>query len=294
VIPPAARRWILRVLAVLLFIVFAGMTYQGVATALERRRNPRPGGMIRSTDHQLHLYCRGEGRPVVVLEAAAAGMSAEWGWVQADVEPVTRICAYDRSGLGWSEWGAEPFAPERAAEQLDALLTNAEEPAPYVIAGHGLGAAFATIYAATFPDKVDALVLIDPPAQGAAAGVAFRRAELRTVNLWPWLARVGITRATKMLSRRADGLPAEAAGAMKTFLNRPDHLTRAAIEINEWDGIVDRAARAELPERIAVSRTDAAGTTDPLALLSDTNEAAKASAAILTAVALVNPTHIAR
>jgi hypothetical protein len=34
-----------------------GATYQGVATAWERRQFPRPGGMVDVGGHQLHIYC---------------------------------------------------------------------------------------------------------------------------------------------------------------------------------------------------------------------------------------------
>ena len=46
-----------------------------------------------------------------VLEAPALGMSAAWGWVQPEVARRTRVCSYDRSGLGWSETGDRGFDP---------------------------------------------------------------------------------------------------------------------------------------------------------------------------------------
>jgi len=32
-------------------------------------------------------------------------MSADWGWIQPEIAKKTRICAYDRAGIGWSEPG---------------------------------------------------------------------------------------------------------------------------------------------------------------------------------------------
>src|SRR6185369_14109164 len=61
------------------FFLLAGATYQGVATALERREFPPPGLLVSVGDHQLHIYCTGTGSPTVVLEAPAAGLSAAWG-----------------------------------------------------------------------------------------------------------------------------------------------------------------------------------------------------------------------
>ena len=92
----------------MLFATLAGATYQGAATAIERRKFPHPGRMIDIGGLQLHIYCTGNGAPTVVLEAPAAGMSAAWGWVQPAVAQTTRVCSYDRAGLGWSEAGDQP------------------------------------------------------------------------------------------------------------------------------------------------------------------------------------------
>src|SRR5688500_13627988 len=187
--------------AILVFIVLAGATYQGVATALERREYPRPGGLIDVGDHQLHLFCTGNGLPAVILEAPAAGMSAAWGDVQRRVDAKTRVCSYDRSGLGWSEASGRPFDPGRVPEELRELLSVAGEPGPFVVVGHGLGAAFARMYAGRPDADVAAVVLIDPPPE---AGTPARDSWMLTMS--PWLARAGVLRAGRLLSSRADAL----------------------------------------------------------------------------------------
>ncbi len=94
-------RWTTRaVVALLAFFVLAGATYQGVATALERHRFQRPGGLVDAGGHQLHIFCMGQGSPVVLLEAAAGSMSVAWGWIQPEIARMTRVCSYDRAGLG--------------------------------------------------------------------------------------------------------------------------------------------------------------------------------------------------
>src|SRR5437762_8964987 len=130
---PAVRRVLVTTGVVLLLLILIGATYQGVATAIERRRFPHPGRMVDVGGHQLHLYCLGRGTPTVVLEAPATTLSAAWAWVQMDVARVTRVCSYDRAGLGWSETGDTPFMPQAAAPELNALLAAAGEPAPVVV-----------------------------------------------------------------------------------------------------------------------------------------------------------------
>ena len=51
-------------------------------------------------------------------------------------------------------------------EELHALLQAAEVPGPYLLAGHSLGGFFARLYAATYPDEVVGLVLVDASPSG--------------------------------------------------------------------------------------------------------------------------------
>ncbi len=157
------RRTIRLIVALLAILVLAGATYQGVATALERHRFERPGGLVDAGGHQLHIYCTGMGSPIVVLEAAAGSMSAAWAWVQPEIAKSTRVCSYDRAGLGWSEAGDGRYDPARVPEELRVLLDRANETGPIVLVGLEAGALFAKMYAAQFASNTAALVLINDP-----------------------------------------------------------------------------------------------------------------------------------
>ena len=279
VIVGRVRRVLITATVILVFLVLVGATYQGATTAFERRQFPHPGRLIDVGGHQLHLYCIGAGAPTVVLEAPATGMSAAWGWVQPDVAQVTRVCTYDRSGLGWSEVGDRSYDPAAVPVELHALLEHAGEPGPYVIAGGGLGAALATLYAAQYGPEVAALVLVDPPVADRPA----RRSVTRLLNASPWLARAGVLRATRMMSSNASGLPEVAARPLSAFLNRPDHLTRAASELSRWNDAVTLASGATIDPSIPVTRIEAAGTSHT-ALLTDPARGAAVAAAIRSSV----------
>ena len=235
------RRAVIAVAAVTVFVLLASATYQGVATALERRRFPHPGRLVPVGDHQLHIRCLGSGHVTVVLESSLAGTSSAWAHVQESVSATTRACAYDRSGMGWSEAGDLPYDPGRVAPELRTLLDNSGEPAPYLMVGQGLGAAYALLDAAQLGDRAGGLVLIDDPTADARRP---GRNTTRLVAASPWLARAGILRAARMLSRTADGLPEPEGGAVRAFLNRPDHLTRSASELRRWNDVVRLASEA--------------------------------------------------
>lgn len=281
-IPVRVRHALLAASAMAVFLVLAGATYQGVATALERRQFPHPGQLIDVGGHQLHLYCTGDGSPTVILEAPAIGMSAAWALVQPAVADTTRACSYDRAGLGWSEAGDRPFDPASVAEQLRALLEGAREPGPYVLVGHGLGASFATIYAAQFASDVRALLLVDAPSAEAPGSPS--PATRQIMRAAPWLARAGILRATRLLSSAAAGLPEPSAGALRAFLNRPDHLTRAARELAQWEDTVALAAAISVAPPVQVIRLGDAAPTGP-AFLTDAAAVDAVVAAIRATIA---------
>ena len=48
----------------------------------------------------------------------------------------TRVCSYDRAGLGWSEAGDGLYVPSRVPEELRVLLDRANETGPVVLVGH--------------------------------------------------------------------------------------------------------------------------------------------------------------
>ena len=274
------RAGLLRTLALAVLVLLIGVTYQGVATAIERRQFPRPGRLVDVGGHQLHLHCIGKGSPVVVLEAPAAGMSASWGWVQEQLGATTRVCAYDRAGQGWSE-NRDGYSTGIEADELHALLASGGERGPFVVAGAGLGASLAIIFASRFPEDVTALVLVDEPRaeEPAARGNAFTHISA----LSPWLARTGLLRASRTLGRLTDGLPEPSAGALKTFLNRPDHLTRAVEELSRWSQITTTAREAPMPPSVRVTRLEVIGRS-PVAFLTTERDASLVTAALRNAV----------
>lgn len=278
---PAVRRALTVTLVVIVFLILVGATYQGIATALERRRYPHPGRLVKAGRHQLHIYCTGEGTPTIVLEAPATGMSASWGWVQPRLASATRVCSYDRAGLGWSEWGTTTFDPAAVPVQLHTLLRNAGEKGPYVLAGEGLGAALAQLTAAAAPDDIAALVLIDPPASVNEPTDLRRMA--RTATISPWLARTGVLRVTREFSGPVVEMPEPSGGALRTFLARPDHLTRAALELAQWNDTVALGAAAAIPPSLPVMTVAVMGH-DRVAMLTRRADAEHAAEAILEVV----------
>jgi pimeloyl-ACP methyl ester carboxylesterase len=127
----------------------------------------RSGTFDESVDiggRSLHLRCQGEGSPTVILEAGGFGTPSEvWGAVMPQVAEVTRVCRYDRANnqTGRSDPAPTPRTAADIVADLHALLQAADVPGPYVLVGPSVAGLIVRLYAATYPDDVVGLVLVD-------------------------------------------------------------------------------------------------------------------------------------
>ena len=131
------------------------------AKAALRASHPPIGQMVDVGGYKLHIACEGVGSPTVVLDAGAGDLGLTWTKVQPSVAKSTRVCAYDRAGLGWSEQSPRPRTAEVMVDELHALLTNAGIAGPYVLVGHSLGGVVVRQYAHAYPAGVAGIVLVD-------------------------------------------------------------------------------------------------------------------------------------
>jgi pimeloyl-ACP methyl ester carboxylesterase len=77
------------------------------------------------------------------------------------VAKLTRVCTYDRAGLGWSERSPKSRTAQNVVAELHSLLTNAGLEGPYVLVGHSIGGLYVRLYEREYPAEVVGLVLVD-------------------------------------------------------------------------------------------------------------------------------------
>jgi pimeloyl-ACP methyl ester carboxylesterase len=158
-------RWIgkalLGLVVAVLALAVAGAIYQAIATELAERAYPAPGEMVGVGGYRLHINCVGQGSPTVVLDSGLGDFSADWVRVQREVSGTTRVCAYDRAGMGWSEMGPDPRDARQITSELHTLLSKAGIEGPYVLVGHSLGGLSMLTYANRYPDEVAGVTLVD-------------------------------------------------------------------------------------------------------------------------------------
>lgn len=145
----------------LVFLIFAGALYQWFTGYRDRSLNPPPGLLVEVDDFRMHLYCIGQGSPTVVLDSGIGDSWLSWRKVQPDVAMFTRVCSYDRAGMGWSDKSPNPRTSKFIATELHALLKNASILPPFVLVGHSFGGLNMRMYASLYPADVAGVVLVD-------------------------------------------------------------------------------------------------------------------------------------
>jgi pimeloyl-ACP methyl ester carboxylesterase len=249
-------------------LALVGMTYQALATQADRRNFPPPGKLVDVGGHRLHIQCAGAGRPTVVLETGARAMSALWGHVQPQVAVRTRVCSYDRAGLGWSEPGPEPRDGLHIVSELRSLLGNAGETPPYVLVGHSFGGLLVRVYTDQYPEDVVGLLLLDSSHPDQVARLARVRGKPSFLEAYvtpdlPVLARVGILRFGFLFIDRFDGLGQRRAAEFEAFFADPSHQSAADAEMEGWEVTAAQARTMRLLGGLPLV-VISAGETNPL------------------------------
>jgi pimeloyl-ACP methyl ester carboxylesterase len=109
----------------------------------------------------IYRDCRGEGSPTVILESGDGADASQWSQVIARIAEVTKVCAYDRGGLGRSDPVTGCRHLEDLTGDLAQLLEAADIPAPYVLVGTSGGGYISAGFAAERPDEIAGIVLLD-------------------------------------------------------------------------------------------------------------------------------------
>lgn len=256
--------WLGGSLATVLGLLLVGYIYETLAEAADAKAFPPPGQFVDVGGYRLHIHCTGTGSPTVVIVAGLGDWSTTWGGVvQPEVAKTTRVCSYDRAGLGWSETNPLPSDAAQFAKDLHTLLQNADVPGPYVMVGHSLGGFIVRIFAHDYASEVAGVVLIDSMnpkqvTQSLSNSIAQRysfQALLTRFGIGRLLVKLGIfpsvpeaayyplfvrPQSLQASAEESQALPAssEEAAAVKTFGDLPLIVLTAKLNDNpgwpEW------------------------------------------------------------
>ena len=100
--------------------------------------------------------------PFVIVETAMAACSAEWWHLAKKWSENFCILLYDRAGYGSSFSSTLSRTPVNIANELGELINALGIQKKAILIGHSLGGLYAQQFARLFPEKVHALILLDP------------------------------------------------------------------------------------------------------------------------------------
>ena len=148
--------------------VVTAVTLAVSPSAYARQDPARPGvRMIELDDRAVRVQAIGlqdrrPGAPVIVFEAGASNSLEIWGGIVPQVASMAPVVAYDRAGLGRSEWDGTNPTPRNVADRLRRVLQQIGAGPPYVLVGFSWGGMLARYFAGYYPVEVAGLVLVDP------------------------------------------------------------------------------------------------------------------------------------
>ena len=175
---------------------------------------------------------------MVLVHGLGQNASRDWDTVVPALAARHRVIAVDLPGFGRSTGGNHPYSPELYVSVLDEVL-RARVSEPFVLVGHSMGGAVSLLYAATHPDRVDRLVLID------AAGILHRdtyTSFMMHARLNSLLASVATTVMSPFARRTPNPeLLLESEVTRETFLGGdPNRIAALALILHDFGPALDR------------------------------------------------------
>jgi len=170
-------------LLVLLFIVLVGPFLVPVPPA----EGTRPFSELADPDSKfveinnlnIHYKVMGQGEPVFVLLHGFGASLYSWHAVMEPLSQIGTVIAYDRPAFGLTErpmtWtGTNPYSSQANIELLLGLLDhfNIEKA---ILVGNSAGGTVSMQFALQYPERVQALILVDPAVYNGGGGPSWLR-----------------------------------------------------------------------------------------------------------------------
>jgi len=207
----------------LIVTILGGRVYQMRSEAADMAQFPAPGKLVDIDGHLMHIHCRGEGSPTVIMEQGLQGVSTAWDDITKETSSLTTVCAYDRVGLGYSEPIGHATRASEVAELLNKLLAGAGVDDEVVLVGWSAGGVYIREYHRLYPDMTRAMLLVEsgheqqqrrlPQSSGSDPNATLKIARL--------LAPIGLVRLSGIVKRQIGYSPV------------PDHLKPRLIALYE-------------------------------------------------------------
>lgn len=252
---------ILKILVIAIILLITIPLIIGQVLRLTASVEPPVGKLVDVGGYKLHINCvsppQGKGDeklPTVIVEAGAGTASPNYHWIQQGVAEKTKVCVYDRAGLGWSEESNLPRDAKTINTALNTLLDKAEIKRPFVFAGHSIAGLYMRDYVERYPDDVAGLVFLDASYPQQMERFGFSEEQKKTLaatgesqlSIVRWMIRLGILEVYNPLTQASEDFPKypENIQNQLTYLSKQTSFLDAALaELGGFDKAGEQASQ---------------------------------------------------
>ena len=242
----------LTLITLLVFAVIIGIIYQNLSEARDLDRFPPPGRLFEVDGSLMHIHCQGIESPTVLVEQGLGFYSSSWDNINSEIAKVTRVCAYDRVGMGYSEPVTRTLSHADVISRLAKLLDAAGEYDDLVLVGYSAGGVYVREFQRRHPERVIGMVLVDSSheQQDSRLPSLPNNATPSDINsvmeIAQYLAPTGIFRLTGLVKNQVDGLSID-RNLREKILTQYEFSHSIAAQLNEIKSFRDDPEKTNAP-----------------------------------------------
>ncbi|WKA54720.1 alpha/beta fold hydrolase [Planococcus shixiaomingii] len=200
---PLWMKILFSLVALVVLLVMSGAAFEAVASYQGAKKFPPEGKLVNAGSSKLHLRQQGAGKPTIIFETGSGVASTGWRDLPKKLSDYATVVTYDRAGYAWSEEATTERTGDNIVRELYTALQKENIEGPYILVGHSLGGMYSRLFAQTYPNEVEGVVLLDARPENFSKETApfFEKANLDPVsvntppaNMLALLKRIGVLR----------------------------------------------------------------------------------------------------
>ncbi|APF26463.1 alpha/beta hydrolase family protein [Clostridium sporogenes] len=153
------RNILIVILALLIIISTVGQ----VRKYLEEN-DVKPLGVLVNVDgKKMHVYSEGHGNKTIILMPGLGSIapSIDFKPLINELKKDFKVVVVEPFGYGFSEETSKERTVENIIDETRKALKKAKIRGPYILMPHSISGVYAQYYASTYPDEVDAIIMLD-------------------------------------------------------------------------------------------------------------------------------------
>lgn len=120
---------------------------------------------IKVGEYDIEYEMRGTGKATIFLEAGGSAGLNDWDPIYNELTKSARTIRYSRIGNGNSSPVKKNYSSEEYAKEANTLLKELNIEGEIVYVAHSYGAYIARIFASKYPERMAAMMLIEPASE---------------------------------------------------------------------------------------------------------------------------------